>query len=185
VIVNTILAGNSPGNCSGAITDAGHNLSSDGSCTFPASGSMNNTDPKIGPLGNSGGPTLTMPPLAGSPAIDAGDDSVTNFLSTDQRGYPRLSGTHVDIGAVELQVVSVANAPVLNNPVVQIGGALNFSFASSSNTDFTVLTTTNLALPLADWTILTPAIQGAPGQYQFTDLAATNYPQRFYGVVSP
>ena len=55
----------------------------------------------LAPLGNYGGRTLTMPPLLGSPAIDAGSDSVTNFLATDQRGLARLIGAHVDIGAVE------------------------------------------------------------------------------------
>ncbi len=60
-------------------------------------------DPVLAPLGDYGGPTLTMPPLPGSPAIDAGDDSVANFLATDQRGsgFPRVAGKHVDIGAVE------------------------------------------------------------------------------------
>jgi len=46
--------------------------------------------------------------LAGSPAIDAGDDSVLGSpfsLTTDQRGtgFPRKSGLHVDIGAFEVQ----------------------------------------------------------------------------------
>jgi len=57
----------------------------------------------LAPLGNYGGPTQTMPPEPGSPAIDAGTDSVTSFLTTDQRGLPRKSGSHVDIGAVEVQ----------------------------------------------------------------------------------
>jgi hypothetical protein len=38
-----------------------------------------------------------------SSSIDAGTDSVTSFLTTDQRGLPRKSGSHVDIGAVEVQ----------------------------------------------------------------------------------
>jgi hypothetical protein len=57
--------------------------------------------PEFAPLDNYGGPTLTMPLLAGSPGIDGGDDSATNEFATDQRGYPRLYGAHVDIGAVE------------------------------------------------------------------------------------
>jgi len=45
--------------------------------------------------------------LGGSPAIDAGDDSVLGaplFLTTDQRGpgFARKSGSHVDIGAFEV-----------------------------------------------------------------------------------
>jgi len=59
-------------------------------------------------LANNGGPTQTIALIAGSPAIDAGNDAVLQApysLSTDQRGpgYPRLWGKHVDIGAYEYQ----------------------------------------------------------------------------------
>src|SRR5262249_59407567 len=65
-------------------------------------------DPKLGPVFDNGGPTPTMALLAGSPAIDAGDDSVLGnpfTLTTDQRGpgFPRKAGAHVDIGAFEVQ----------------------------------------------------------------------------------
>jgi hypothetical protein len=50
--------------------------------------------------------------LPDSPAIDAGDDTVLGSpfsLTTDQRGtgFPRKSGLHVDIGALEVQQVVV------------------------------------------------------------------------------
>ena len=45
--------------------------------------------------------------------------------------------------------------------------------------DFTVLTATNVALPLTNWTVAGNASQTQPDQYQFTDAAATNGPQRF------
>ena len=90
-LINTLLAGNTPTNCSGVITDLGHNLSSDGSCNFTSIGSLNNTDPELGPLADNGGPTLTMALLPGSPAIDAGDNSAAQ--PTDQRGFPRRGWT--------------------------------------------------------------------------------------------
>jgi len=76
-----------------------------------------NTDPLLARLEANGGPTRTMALCAGermpdntchgaSPAIDAGDDAVTGAplnLSTDQRGLPRLAGSHVDVGAFEAQ----------------------------------------------------------------------------------
>jgi len=62
-----------------------------------------NIAPGLAALGNYGGPTQTMPPTNGSPAIDAGSDSATNLFATDQRGFPRLYGKHVDIGAIEVQ----------------------------------------------------------------------------------
>lgn len=58
-------------------------------------------DPRLLPLANNGGATLTHALSAGSPAIDAGD----NFqaLVTDQRGtgHPRVIGATADIGAFE------------------------------------------------------------------------------------
>lgn len=57
--------------------------------------------PLLGPLRNNGGPTLTHALSSGSIAIDSGGDS----LPYDQRGtgYPRKSGTFIDIGAYEVQ----------------------------------------------------------------------------------
>jgi hypothetical protein len=99
-LVNTIIANSLSGsNCFGIITDGGGNISSDGSCSFSAPGSLNNTDPVLGLLGDYGGPTPTIPLLAGSPAIDRAN---TAFCpSSDQRGRTRPSGTGCDIGALE------------------------------------------------------------------------------------
>jgi hypothetical protein len=60
VLQNSIVANNTGGNCHGALTSNGYNLSSDGSCTFNGTGDLNNTDPKLGTLGNHGGPTQTI-----------------------------------------------------------------------------------------------------------------------------
>jgi CSLREA domain-containing protein len=69
--------------------------------------------PLIGPLRNNGGPTDTRQPLVNSPALDAGNNCVTNNscgannppspLTTDQRGagFPRIANGTVDIGATE------------------------------------------------------------------------------------
>jgi hypothetical protein len=62
-------------------------------------GSLNNTNPKFGPLGLYGGPTPVFPLVLGSPAIDAGDDSVAP--AADQRGRARPFGAHADIGPFE------------------------------------------------------------------------------------
>ena len=98
LLINDIVAANSPSNCSGIVSDLGHNLSSDGSGGFTNS-SLTNTDPKLGLLTHNGGPTLTMALLCGSPAIDAGDTAAAP--PTDQRGFPRPAGPAADIGAYE------------------------------------------------------------------------------------
>ena len=71
-------------------------------------------NPGLSPLGNYGGPTPTVAPLAGSPAIDAGSnalavDAQSNPLTSDQRGLPRINNGTVDIGAYEVQSSFVVN----------------------------------------------------------------------------
>jgi hypothetical protein len=112
ILQNSIVA-NSPsgGNCSGTMTSNGYNLSNDNTCNFNNSGDLNNTDPKLGQLGNYGGLTQTIPLLSGSPAIDAGNpngctDSQGHLLKTDQRGKPRPDKEDTggcDMGAYERQ----------------------------------------------------------------------------------
>ena len=102
LIENSIVAySNSGSNCLGSVTDGGGNISSDASCNFTAAGSLNNTDPRLGALGEHGGATLTMLPQAGSLAIDAANDE--HCPLKDQRGVMRPQGAHCDIGAVEVE----------------------------------------------------------------------------------
>ena len=60
-------------------------------------------DPMLAPLADNGGATLTHTLLAGSPAIDAGNNAAS--LDTDQRGegFVRVLGAAADIGAFEAQ----------------------------------------------------------------------------------
>ena len=68
------------------------------------------SNPELGPLQNNGGATATHALLPGSPAIDTGPDPVPDFPGNafDQRGdgYPRVVGTHSDIGAFEVQPIA-------------------------------------------------------------------------------
>ncbi|HRJ10324.1 MAG TPA: choice-of-anchor Q domain-containing protein, partial [Prosthecobacter sp.] len=89
-LTRSIVAGNlTGGDIDGSFTDNGNNLLSG--------------DPLLAALGDYGGPTPTMPPLPGSPAIDAGGAAASAF-PTDQRGFPRVAGAAVDIGAVEFDL---------------------------------------------------------------------------------
>jgi predicted outer membrane repeat protein len=117
---NTIIANSTGGDCMnlGLTGSNSHNLIQDATCSPFLSG-----DPMLGPIGNYGGPTQTMALLPGSPAIDAGDNSVRGaplFLTHDQRGVPRC---HVDIGAYEVAeavppptVICPANISVFSDP---------------------------------------------------------------------
>ena len=64
-------------------------------------------------------------------------------------------------------------------------GTRQFNFTNATSTSFTVLATTNIALPTSNWTVLGAATVISPGVYQFTDTQATNFPRRFYQVRSP
>ncbi len=113
-VLNTIVANNTDTSqkapdIAGKITARNSLIFSQTGITFVGSKATDifGVDPHLGPLQNNGGPTMTMALLAGSIAIDAGDDSVLGLpysLTTDQRGLARKAGSHVDIGAFESQL---------------------------------------------------------------------------------
>ncbi len=96
-------------------TSLGFNLESGDDCGFHAAGDQVNKNPLLGPLQANGGPTATMAPLLGSPAIDQGSAA---GLATDQRGalrpfeFPSIPNSAAagadgsDVGAFELQPTS-------------------------------------------------------------------------------
>ena len=73
---------------------------------------------------------------------------------------------------------------LLTQPMKLLKGGLRFTFRNTPGMSFTVLSTTNLAVPTSNWTHLGAAEELSPGNYQFTDSTAED-PQRFYGVASP
>jgi alpha-tubulin suppressor-like RCC1 family protein len=62
---------------------------------------------------------------------------------------------------------------------------VTLQFSGNSNADYTVLDTSNLALPLVDWTVLGSAALLSNNLFQFIDTNATNIPARFYMLRSP
>lgn len=136
---NSIVASNGPRNCNASVTSRGYNLEHPGtSCGFNGTGDLSNTDPKLGPLQDNGGPTKTHALLKGSPAIDAGDGA--NAPSTDQRGVSRPQdgdgdGNAVhDIGAFELEE---PDPPANEPPTVDAGGPYNVNEGGSTTVSAT------------------------------------------------
>ena len=87
-------------NSHGTFVSQGHNLFSDQPDAALLPTDLVNTDPRLGPLADHGGPTKTQALLPGSPAIRAGV-SVPG-VTTDQRGVQRpLLGP--DIGAFQVE----------------------------------------------------------------------------------
>jgi hypothetical protein len=111
-LTNTIVAGNTGtyiADLGGTITSGGHNLIgiAGGGIISGVNGDIVNPTPLLAALGRYGGPTQTIALLAGSPAIDAGNDAVCaqtgagKVNNADQRGITRPQGAHCDIGAFE------------------------------------------------------------------------------------
>jgi hypothetical protein len=143
-------------------------------------------NPMLAPLGDYGGPTHTMPPLAGSPAINPAGGDTNSVFATDQRGLARVVNGIVDVGAVEVQLlpsvpVRITGAQMLGDETFQL------SFSNLSGASFRVLASTNVALPVGDWPTIGLAAEmpTGSGRFQFIDQEATNLPQRFYRVKSP
>jgi hypothetical protein len=147
-VYDTILADNGAdtgADLYGSMISLGHNLigsSADGSGYAPTD--ILDVSPMLGSLQNNGGPTQTVALLAGSPAIDAGDN--TSAPASDQRGpgFARIIGGGIDIGAFELQTISPAlpkNFAVAGFPSSVTAGAGGTITVTARNADGTTATT--------------------------------------------
>jgi len=77
--------------------------------------------------------------------------------------------------------VPVPTAMTLTGVKIVTNG-FQFSFTNSVGAVFGVLASTNVGLPLSNWTALGGVAETSPGQFQFTDAQATNGLRRFYCV---
>jgi len=157
-VYDTILAGNVASYASdyngsvayrasdlyGSFASLGHDLigNSSGGSGFAATDLLN-VNPQLGPLQNNGGPTETMALLAGSPAINAGDN--TSAPAYDQRGpgFPRIVGGTIDIGAFEVQtaVAPLASSFAVSGfPASTTAGVAGSFTVTAKNADGTTAT---------------------------------------------
>jgi hypothetical protein len=94
--------------------------------------------------------------LAGSPCIDAGDDSAVAG-TTDLDGNPRVSGNHVDLGATESFAYELATYPgrTLTSPTASADGIVYFG--DSAGFLHAIDTTTRVAVFVTDTKVAAPA----------------------------
>ena len=123
IVANSLEGGDLRG---GDLLTGSFNLIGDGQNLGALTNTLTNTltdDPLLGPLADNGGPTQTHALLPGSPAINAGNDSVTQ--TEDQRGLTRnVNG--VDIGAFELQLAEPSgDSPLVTSFTRDEGGVLD------------------------------------------------------------
>ncbi|HLX61349.1 MAG TPA: choice-of-anchor Q domain-containing protein [Planctomycetota bacterium] len=173
---STVTKGSTGGATGGGISRAAGTLSAvstivAGNVTGDAAaGTINGTDdhnlvggdPKLAPLANNAGPTLTHALLPGSPALQAGVNP--DGLQTDQRGvgYNRLIGSGVDLGAFEVQapiITAASFTPLHPTP----GDAVTFNISTVPSPGFS----SGLAYDYGDGTADTLGVHAyaAPGTY--------------------
>lgn len=102
-ISRSIVSANNAGNCDGVLATGGYNLSNGTGCggVFTGPGDLINQTLAMGALAGNGGPTQTMLPAAGNPAINHIPVAQCQ-VHADQRGGGRPFGAGCDSGAVEV-----------------------------------------------------------------------------------
>ncbi len=186
ISLNSLVALNSGtgSNVFGAFNSLGYNLigTTNGASGFNGPGDLAGSDnapldPKIGTLGDYGGPTSTAPLLLGSSAIDHG--AVSGIAGTDQRGIPRPQGLRADIGAFEFEFKTplITRAEWLSSSDfwIQSCGLPNCTYKLQISTD------------LRSWYDRADLITGPVGIADFTDSGLGSPATRFYRLkaVSP
>jgi hypothetical protein len=181
-LANSVVAQNSSGGVDKDIKGTLVNSAANGnnfvgvlSAGFNANGTsvVGSGDPKLGPLQNNGGPTLTRSPLTGSPLVDAGNNAKavdpTNggvALALDQRGLTRIvnggSGLLVDVGSVELQNKTTVSA-ITATGAPAFGQFITYSVtvAAAAGTSVPTGTVTVVATPAGATPGTPPVVLGA------------------------
>jgi predicted outer membrane repeat protein len=64
-------------------------------------------------------------------------------------------------------------------------GAVSILFSNNQSVAFSVVSSTNPATPLTNWTVIGTPTNSGSGLYKFTDVSTTNFVRRFYRIRSP
>ncbi|HET6546615.1 MAG TPA: choice-of-anchor D domain-containing protein [Rhodanobacteraceae bacterium] len=151
---SSIVAGNTaagtPGDVLGDVTGANNLIYEPGTSSIPAD-TLVGTDPLLGPLLDNGGTTANHLLLAGSPAIDAGNNAAGE--GSDQRGFPRVAGAAADIGAVEVQppavLIDPADLDFMTVDVGDVSAVLTTTLANDGDTPLHVDSIQTATAPFA------------------------------------
>jgi len=135
------------------------------------------------------GGTLIVTNLAGTPAPG---DSFQVFSATTFGGafatlnLPSLGfGLAWNTNALTNGILSViATVPPQFSSMAQLeDGNFQFNGTGTAEVSYELDAATNLAPPIS-WTLVTNAVADQNGQFRFSDLQATNFPQRYYRILS-
>ncbi len=114
--------------------------------------------------------------------------SLNNAQTSNNGGYSVVvTNSFGSVTSSPPAVLTVLTAPAFTTimPAGTTGGFVLSGVGGTNNATFIVLTSTNLATPLAQWTSINAFQFGSQGQFVFTNTPPTNTPQQFYLLQSP
>jgi len=112
-------------------------------------------------------------------------NGVVSFAFSSSAGTNRAANINLLGQTIPVTQIGVITPPTIVGAALSGNGAFQFAFSNSQGVSFTVLSTTNLSLPLTNWTVAGTPTNVAPGLFQFTAPVSTNESQLFYRVRSP
>jgi GH25 family lysozyme M1 (1,4-beta-N-acetylmuramidase)/N-acetylneuraminic acid mutarotase len=163
-------------------------------CTQPYAN--NNFDTRV--AGNAlwlqasggGDPTYSSPPSNGF-------TNATGVFTNWAFWQYNISGSAGGISPIDLDVCHDDFAPLSSYLIPAPAGTFpiqsatledsgfHVAFTNVPGTHFTLVSATNVTTALSNWTVAGACLEVSPGEFQITDMQATNSPRRFYRVRSP
>jgi hypothetical protein len=114
-----------------------------------------------------------------APGLNGAGNPYTAFNFTANNGLSDSTPAPVTVN------INVPQPPQLTNgvwtPGTNGGSSFTLNFSGSSNATYNVWSSTNLT----QWQLLGTSAEYSPGQYEFFDMTATNWPDRFYRIGAP
>jgi glucuronoarabinoxylan endo-1,4-beta-xylanase len=109
----------------------------------------------------------------------------SNLNMAQQPSIPVASGNFTATLPAQSTTTFVSvSSPILVN-ALQTNRTFQFSFTGSAPLQYTVLTATNLSLPLSKWIVAGSATNTGSNNYTFSDPVSANQPAQFYRVQGP
>jgi sugar lactone lactonase YvrE len=112
-------------------------------------------------------------------------NGVVSFYFAANPGPARTANINLLGTNIPITQGTIGTSPILSNVQMLQNGVVQFAFTNDETASFTVLSTTNLFLPMSNWTVIGSASNIAPQLFEFTDSQLTNSAERFYRIRSP
>jgi sugar lactone lactonase YvrE len=107
-----------------------------------------------------------------------------SFLANNS-GASRTANVYIFGIAIPITQNPVVHPTLLTGATVLPNGSFQFTFTNSSGAPFTVLTTTNVTLPLNQWTPVGAPVESPAGHYTYTSATTDTNTQQYYTFRSP